>query len=234
MDKEEEVYIFEGKTTNEAIEKGLKELKTTKNRVEITVLESEEKRSFFSILEPRVVKVQMKFKNNVSSNDHVNASSKGEMTVLPFEEIQAKLDNFLNDFISTLPTRQLEYTIDYDGKYLKIDINGDDSGYLIGYRGEVLNSLQDIISNIVNNNSQERIRVVLNIGKYREKRTKDLNILADKIAKSVMKTGKSITLEPMSAFERKVIHTKLQEYENIDTHSIGEEPNRKVVIELKK
>ena len=234
MDKEEEVYIFEGKTTNEAIEKGLKELKTTKNRVEITVLESEEKRSFFSILEPRVVKVQMKFKNNVSSNDHVNASSKGEMTVLPFEEIQAKLDNFLNDFISTLPTRQLEYTIDYDGKYLKIDINGDDSGYLIGYRGEVLNSLQDIISNIVNNHSQERIRVVLNIGKYREKRTKDLNILADKIAKSVMKTGKSITLEPMSAFERKVIHTKLQEYENIDTHSIGEEPNRKVVIELKK
>ena len=234
MDKEEEVYIFEGKTTNEAIEKGLKELKTTKNRVEITVLESEEKRSFFSILEPRVVKVQMKFKNNVSSNDHVNASSKGEMTVLPFEEIQTKLDNFLNDFISTLPTRQLEYTIDYDGKYLKIDINGDDSGYLIGYRGEVLNSLQDIISNIVNNNSQERIRVVLNIGKYREKRTKDLNILADKIAKSVMKTGKSITLEPMSAFERKVIHTKLQEYENIDTHSIGEEPNRKVVIELKK
>ena len=234
MDKEEEVYIFEGKTTNEAIEKGLKELKTTKNRVEITVLESEEKRSFFSILEPRVVKVQMKFKNSVSSNDHVNASSKGEMTVLPFEEIQTKLDNFLNDFISTLPTRQLEYTIDYDGKYLKIDINGDDSGYLIGYRGEVLNSLQDIISNIVNNNSQERIRVVLNIGKYREKRTKDLNILADKIAKSVMKTGKSITLEPMSAFERKVIHTKLQEYENIDTHSIGEEPNRKVVIELKK
>ena len=234
MEKEEEVYIFEGKTTNEAIEKGLKELKTTKNRVDIVVLENEEKRSFFSILEPRVVKVQIKFKDNISNSDRTSVEIKGEKTILPFEEIQIRLDNFLNDFISTLPTRQLEYTIDYDGKYLKIDINGDDSGYLIGYRGEVLNSLQDIISNIVNNNSEERIRVVLNIGKYREKRTKGLNILADKIAKSVMKTGKSITLEPMSAFERKVIHTKLQEYENIDTHSIGEEPNRKVVIELKK
>lgn len=234
MEKEEEVYIFEGKTTNEAIEKGLKELKTTKNRVDIVVLENEEKRSFFSILEPRVVKVQIKFKDNISNSDRTSVEIKGEKTILPFEEIQIRLDNFLNDFISTLPTRQLEYTIDYDGKYLKIDINGDDSGYLIGYRGEVLNSLQDIISNIVNNNSEERIRVVLNIGKYREKRTKDLNILADKIAKSVMKTGKSITLEPMSAFERKVIHTKLQEYDNIDTHSIGEEPNRKVVIELKK
>ena len=175
MEKEEEVYIFEGKTTNEAIEKGLKELKTTKNRVDIVVLENEEKRSFFSILEPRVVKVQIKFKDNISNSDRTSVEIKGEKTILPFEEIQIRLDNFLNDFISTLPTRQLEYTIDYDGKYLKIDINGDDSGYLIGYRGEVLNSLQDIISNIVNNNSEERIRVVLNIGKYREKRTKDLN-----------------------------------------------------------
>ena len=115
-----------------------------------------------------------------------------------------------------------------------IRISGEDAGYLIGYRGEVLNALQDILSNIANKNSEEKIRVVLNIGNYREKRTKDLEILADKIAKSVMKSGKSITLEPMSAFERKVIHTKLQEYENIDTHSVGEEPNRKVVIEIKK
>ena len=110
-----------------------------------------------------------------------------------------------------------------------IDINGENAGYLIGYRGEVLNSLQDIISNIVNKNSEDKIRVVLNIGNYREKRTKDLEILADKIAKSVLNTKKSITLEPMSAFERKVIHTKLQEYDELDTHSVGEEPNRKVV-----
>ncbi len=230
----DKVYIFEGKTTNEAIEKGLRELKTTKNKVDIVVLENEEKRSFFSILEPRVVKVQMKLKENVATHERSESTPSEDRAIIPFEEINDKIDKFINDFILATPTKSLEYTINYDGKYLKVDINGEDAGYLIGYRGEVLNALQDILSNIANKNSEEKIRVVLNIGNYREKRTKDLEILADKIAKSVLKSGKSITLEPMSAFERKVIHTKLQEYENIDTHSIGEEPNRKVVIEIKK
>lgn len=231
--EKDKVYVFEGKTTNEAIEKGLKELKVSKNKVDIVVLENEEKRSFFSILEPRVVKVQIKLKDDVEINEK-SSSTPREKIVISFDEIEKNLDAFLNQFISTLPKNDFTYKIDYDGKYLKIDIDGENAGYLIGYRGEVLNSLQDIISNIVNKNSEEKIRVVLNIGNYREKRTKDLEILADKIAKSVLNTKKSITLEPMSAFERKVIHTKLQEYDELDTHSVGEEPNRKVVIEIKK
>ena len=231
--EKDKVYVFEGKTTNEAIEKGLKELKVSKNKVDIVVLENEEKRSFFSILEPRVVKVQIKLKDDVETFEKSPNTSR-EKTIISFDEIEKNLDAFLKKFIGSLPKNDFTYKMDYDGKYLKIDINGENAGYLIGYRGEVLNSLQDIISNIVNKNSEDKIRVVLNIGNYREKRTKDLEILADKIAKSVMKSGKSITLEPMSAFERKVIHTKLQEYENIDTHSVGEEPNRKVVIEIKK
>ena len=230
----DKVYIFEGKTTNEAIEKGLKELKTTKNKVDIVVLENEEKRSFFSILEPRVVKVQMKLKENITKHEKVDNSSTNDRTIISFDEISNKIDKFINDFILALPTKSLEYTIDYDGKYLKVDISGEDAGYLIGYRGEVLNALQDILSNIANKNSEEKIRVVLNIGNYREKRTKDLEILADKIAKSVMKSGKSITLEPMSAFERKVIHTKLQENDKVTTYSVGEEPHRKVVVALSK
>ena len=114
-----------------------------------------------------------------------------------------------------------------------MDINGKDTGYLIGYRGDVLNSFQNILNNIVSKNSKEKTKVILNIGNYREKRTKDLEILAEKIAKSVIKTGKSITLEPMSAYERKIIHTKLQENDKIKTYSVGEEPHRKVVIDLK-
>lgn len=231
--EKDKVYVFEGKTTNEAIEKGLKELKVSKNKVDIVVLENEEKRSFFSILEPRVVKVQIKLKDDVETFEKSPNTSR-EKTIISFDEIEKNLDAFLKQFIGSLPKNDFTYKMDYDGKYLKIDINGENAGYLIGYRGEVLNSLQDIISNIVNKNSEDKIRVVLNIGNYREKRTKDLEILADKIAKSVLNTKKSITLEPMSAFERKVIHTKLQEYDELDTHSVGEEPNRKVVIEIKK
>ena len=221
---EDKTYIFEGKTTNEAIEKGLKELKVSKNKVDIKVLENEEKRSFFSILAPRVVKVEMKLKEKVENNKKETKSQ---------EEIKKQLEDFLRVFIENLPTKELKYEIRKEKEIFYIDINGKDTGYLIGYRGEVLNSFQSILNNIVCKNSKERLKVILNIGNYRDKRTKDLEILAEKIAKNVIKNGKSITLEPMTAYERKIIHTKLQENDKIKTYSIGEEPHRKVVIDLK-
>ena len=97
-----------------------------------------------------------------------------------------------------------------------------------------MNSIQNVLTNVVNKNNKEKIRIMLNIGGYREKREKDLENLAVKIAASVIKTGKNITLEPMTAFERKVIHTKLQENDKVTTYSVGEEPHRKVVVALNK
>lgn len=229
MDK---TYIFEGKTTNEAIEKGLSELKVSKNKVEIKVLENEEKRSFFSILTPRVVKVEMKLKEE----EKVEEKKTSKKTVITTEEKQKaeeKIKNFLDEFISKLPSNNLKYEIEEENELIKINIDGDDTGYLIGYRGEVLNSIQTVISNIASKDSHEKVRVLLNIGGYREKRKKDLEILAMKIAGSVIKSKKSITLEPMTAYERKIIHTKLQENNKIKTYSIGEEPYRKVVVALK-
>ena len=117
---------------------------------------------------------------------------------------------------------------------LFITIDGNDTGYLIGYRGNVLNSLQNILNNIANNGTSERVRVLLNIGGYKEKREKDLQELADKKAGIVIKKRKSIILEPMTSYERKIIHSRLQNNTKVETHSIGEEPNRKVVISLKK
>ena len=221
---EEKTYIFEGKTTNEAIEKGLKELKVSKNKVDIKVLENEEKRSFFSILAPRVVKVEMKLKEKVENNKKEIKSQ---------EEIKKQLEDFLKEFIKNLPTKELKYEIRKEKEIIYIDISGKDTGYLIGYRGEVLNSLQNILNNIVSKNSKERLKVILNIGNYRDRRAKDLETLAEKIAKNVIKNGKSITLEPMTAYERKIIHTKLQENDKVKTYSVGEEPHRKVVIDLK-
>ena len=224
---DDKVYVFEGKTTNEAIEKGLKELKVSKNKVDVKVLESD-KRSFFSILEPRVVKVEMKLKEGVVKEEiHHEKEIKSE------EENLDSLKDFLDNFVKNLPIDNTSYTINRDGNIIEIVIKGKDVNYLIGYRGESLNSLQNILNNVVNKNSEEKLKVVLNIGDFREKRKKDLEILAVKIANSAIKSGKSITLEPMSAYDRKIIHTKLQEFEKITTYSVGEEPHRKVVVDLK-
>ena len=222
---EDKTYVFEGKTTNEAIENGLKELKVSKNKVEIKVLEQEDKRSFFSILTPRVVKVEMKIKENVSKN--VKELSKDEIL-----EGKKSVEEFLKDFISKL-NKDLDYKINQEENSINVDIDGKDAGFLIGYRGEVLNSLQVILSNIANKKIDGKVKVLLNVGGYREKREKDLQNLASKIASTVVKNNRKITLEPMTAFERKVIHTKLQENNRVKTYSIGEEPYRKVVVDLK-
>jgi spoIIIJ-associated protein len=232
------VYVFEGKTSTEAIEKGLKELKVSKNKVDIKILEQEDKRSFFSILAPRVVKVEMKLKENADEKKEETKKVVKEEKVEKAEIIDKtesinKIKKFLDEFLAKLPSEGLEYKIEEEENIIKVDIEGQDTGYLIGYRGEVLNSIQTIISNIASKSNKEKIKVLVNIGGFREKREKDLQNLAVKIAGTVIKTKREITLEPMSAYERKIIHTKLQENDKVKTYSIGEEPYRKVVVALK-
>ena len=233
------VYVFEGKTSTEAIEKGLNELKVSKSKVDIKILESEDKRSFFSILTPRVVKVEMRLKDMPEEPKTEVKENKAE----PKKVVRSEnVDNteainstkkFLDEFIEKLPSKELSYEIKDEGNAIKVDIKGEDTGYLIGYRGEVLNSIQTVLSNIASKSSKEKARVIVNIGGFREKREKDLQNLAVKIAGTVIKTKKSITLEPMSAYERKIIHTKLQENDKVKTYCVGEEPYRKVVVSLK-
>ena len=229
------VYIFEGKTSTEAIEKGLKELNVSKSKVDIKILDQEDKRSFFSILTPRVVKVEMKLKEDSGTSNYEKNKTviKEEVKDIDLKEYSKKVDSFMKDFINNLPTKDLKYSIKEDGNAIKVDIDGDDTGYLIGYRGEVLNSIQTVLTNVVTRTSKEKVRVLVNIGGYREKREKDLQNLAEKIASTVIRTRKDITLEPMPAYERKIIHTRLQENSKIKTYSVGEEPYRKIVVALK-
>lgn len=218
-------YVFEGKTTNEAIENGLKELKVSKNKVEIKVLENEEKKTFFSILAPKVVKVEMKLKED-------NKVIK-DKKLIDISVILKELERFMDDFISKLPTKNLKYEIKENDNMIKIDIKGDEASYLIGYRGETLNCLQSILTNIASSDKQEKVRVLLNISNYREKREQDLKALANKISESVVKNKKPITLEPMIAYDRKIVHSVLQDNDIVKTYSIGKEPYRKVVVSLK-
>lgn len=226
--------IFEGKTTNEAIEKGLKELKLSRKQVDVKVLESDDKRSFFSILTPRVVKVELIVKEETKKQDSPEKKEKSQISEETEHMAEKNIKKFLDEFISKLPTSDITYEIRNDKNDLLVDINGEDTGYLIGYRGNVLNSLQLILNNVANNELNERVRVLLNIGGYKQKREKDLKDLAEKIAGTVIRKRKSITLEPMSSYERKIIHSALQENSKVETHSIGEEPNRKIVVSLKK
>ena len=236
--------ISEGRTTNEAIEKGLKELNVSKNMVDIKYIQ-EEKRSFFSILAPRVVKVELTVKEGVEEEqkkvekkqevkEHKNIVKK-EIEIS--EELQEKakenVEEFLKEFIKTLP-EGTEYNVQKCKTGLNISITNADLGYLIGYRGETLYALQTILSSIAGKGMEQRIRVMLDIEGYKAKREKTLEDLAEKVAKTVIKTRKSITLEPMQAYERKIIHSKLQNSNKVETYSVGEEPRRKVVIALKK
>lgn len=229
--------VSEGKTTNEAIEKGLKELKVSKNMVDIKVLE-EGKRSFFDILAPRVVKVELTVKENYEPVKEITIEKKAnneEKNIDPIDLENAKnsITDFLKELLKKISDKKFEYSVEIKEQNIEVTINGEDSGFLIGYRGDVLNSLQTIMSSIANKNSNSRIKVILDIENYRNKRKETLENLAVKVSKTVSKTGKSITLEPMGAYERKIIHSKLQESKYVTTHSIGEEPNRRIVISKK-
>ena len=227
--------IAEGKTTAEAINNGLKELNVSKEMVNIKVLEDHEKRSFFSILAPRVVKVELTVKENKKSYEKENLTEKTVeiVSLEDFNLAKEQVKKFLNTFINEVGNLDFNITENTEKRIIYVDINGDNSKILIGYRGEVLNAFQNILNSVVNRNLKGKIKLILNISNYREKREKSLDELAEKVSKTVLKTGKSITLEPMTAYERKIIHSKLQSNDKVETHSVGEEPYRRVVISKK-
>ena len=233
----EKIIISEGKTTNEAIEKGLKELKVSRDRVEIKVLENEQKRSFFSILAPRIVKVELKLKEPKDRKQEKNKEIKKKEPIHLSKEEQEKAEQnvkgFLEELLKELP-EGTKYNIEKNETGLNIELKNSNLGFLIGYRGETLYAFQNILSAIAGKGIDKKVRVILDIEGYKEKREKTLEELAEKVAKTVIKTRKPIKLEPMQAYERKIIHSKLQDNELVETVSVGEEPHRRIVISLKK
>ncbi len=230
----EKSIISEGKTTNEAIEKGLEQLKVSKNMVDIKVLENAEKRSFFSILSPRVVKVQLTIKEEKNHNEHIKKEKK-EVELSEKEEkiVIDNISKFMTEFLEKTE-ENAKFNVKISKSTVYVDIESQEIGFLIGYRGETLYAFQNILSAVANKGIEQKVRVILDIEGYKAKREKALEELAEKIEKTVIKTRKSVTLEPMQAYERKIIHTKLQNSEKVETRSIGEEPRRRIVVELKR
>ncbi|MCL2354540.1 MAG: KH domain-containing protein [Oscillospiraceae bacterium] len=234
--------ISEGKTRQEAIDKGLKQLKVSKDMVTIKDVAAEEKRSFYSILSPRVVKVEITVNEDVvmkrSSIEREKPARKPEKRERrPFnqntEEIEAAAGT-IKEFLGKFLKEDVSYEVTVKDFEIYVVIDGENVSYLIGYRGETINSFQVILSSIANKGASAKIKMFLDIGGYKDKREKTLEDLAEKIAKTVLRTGKSVVLEPMTAYERKIIHSKLQENTAVTTFSRGEEPYRKIVVGVKK
>ena len=222
--------ISEGNTTNEAIRNGLKELNLTEDEVDIKVLE-DDKKVFFNILEPRVVKVKITEKeyNEPSTN---NKRKIKDPSSDDYEKAEKNLKIFLDDFIQVFGN--ISYEINLDDGRLNVVFSGDDASRLIGYRGDTINSLQTLLLSIGNKDTVVRVGISVDILNYKEKRENELKSLAKKVERTVEKTHKKVTLEPMTAFERKIIHIELQSSKYVITYSIGDEPHRRVVIDLKK
>jgi len=151
------------------------------------------------------------------------------------DEIKQVVGNFLKDIFAAMDI-PAEITIEYDNVNgnLNVDFAGDDMGILIGKRGQTLDSLQYITGLVVNKDREGYIRVKLDTENYRNRRKDTLENLARNIAYRVRKTRKSVSLEPMNPYERRIIHSSLQGNKYVETYSEGNEPYRHVVITLKK
>lgn len=142
---------------------------------------------------------------------------------------------FLNNVFKTMEM-QVEIIMDYDeaSGNMDIELKGENMGILIGKRGQTLDSLQYLISLVANKESEERVHVRLDTENYRRRRKETLENLARNISFKVKKTKKPVFLEPMNPYERRVIHSALQNDRYVETHSEGDEPYRKVVVTLRR
>jgi len=199
-----------GKSVDEAIKAALEELGCDIEDAIIEVIEEPSKGLLGLVKKPAVVRVTRREK--------------------PEEEVRRVLENLLQKM-------KIEYQIGEavweDGR-VHINIVGKDVGLLIGRKGETLNALQFMVGLIVNRKRQEKIRVVLDVEDYRKKKEESLEALALRLSERVKKTKKNVVMRPMNSQERRIVHTTLQGDPQITTYSLGDEPNRKVVISLKK
>lgn len=140
------------------------------------------------------------------------------------------------DFLSKLfelTGEEVNVEAKVDGDTLRVNLSGPDMGIVIGKRGETLDALQHLTSLVVNRGDNEFLKVSLDAENYREKRNEALESLAHKLANKVVRTRRNTTLEPMNSYERRIIHSALQDHESVTTYSVGQGINRKVVIALK-
>ncbi|HAM1604692.1 TPA: protein jag [Listeria monocytogenes] len=195
----------QGSNVEEAIQNALATLETTRDKVEVEVLD-EGKKGIFGI-----------------------GSRLAMVKVIEKEDgIQVAIDYLLD--VATKMGAIITIDVEEVGKDVKLQIKGDSLGMLIGKHGQTLNALQYLTQLIANKTTSQYKNIIVNVGDYRERRHETLVILANKMADKALKTKRAVHLEPMPSFERKIIHAILSENEQIETHSEGRDPYRYIVI----
>jgi len=207
-----DMITVSAKTVDEAITKALIELGTTSDKLEYEIVDKGSN-GILGIIgsKPAVIRAKKK------------------------ETMEDKAMAFLSDVFGAMDLGvHMESSYLEKEKELSINMSGDDMGILIGKRGQTLDSLQYLVSLVINKENEDYIRVKLDTENYRERRKETLETLAKNIAYKVKRTRRSVSLEPMNPYERRIIHSSLQNDKFVVTRSEGEDPFRHVVISLKK
>lgn len=201
-----------GKTVDDAITNALIQLETTSDQIEYEVIEKGSN-GFLGLIGKQDAVIKVRKKSNLLDDTY----------------------EFLNKMFAAM-NMEVKSEIDYNGenRTMNIDFSGDEMGILIGKRGQTLDSLQYLISLVVNKESDAYIKVKVDTEDYRERRKQTLENLAKNLSYKVKRTRRPVTLEPMNPYERRIIHSALQNDRYVETHSEGDEPYRKVVITLKR
>ena len=200
-----------GKTIEDAVALALSDLEVGIDRIDYEVLEAPS-RGFFGLIGTKLAKVRV--------------------TVKPIDRMKVAQD-FLEKIFSLMKLEiQIEKIPRHDNTVF--NIHGNDLGILIGKHGQTLDALQYLTNLTANRDAESKVRIVLDVEDYRQRRAEILTRLATRLADNVRRRGEKVVLEPMSSNERKIIHMALQNDQRVVTYSEGEEPYRKVVIALKK
>lgn len=201
-----------GKTVEEALTNALVKLETTSDKVEYEVVEKGSS-GILGIFNSKPAKILVWKKATMEDN----------------------VKDFLNDVFNAMELKvEIEMSVNDDEETIEINLIGDDMGILIGKRGQTLDSLQYLVSLVANKERDKYYRVKLDTENYRERRKATLESLAKNIAYKVKRTRKPVYLEPMNPYERRIIHSVLQNDKYVSTRSEGEEPFRHVVVFMKK
>ena len=199
------------KTVDEAVNQALAELGASKDEVDIEIIE--ETKGLFGILGSKEVKVR------------VTLRERGEVT---------RAKEFIKNVTEKLGMNiEQEASYNEEDKLLKIELKGEGLGLLIGRRGETLDSIQYLTNIFVNKKSDDYVKVTIDAENYRARREEALVSLAKRTASKAVKYRKNMIIEPKNPYERRIIHEALQDYPEVTTYSVGEDPNRKVIVAYK-
>lgn len=238
---------FSAKTVDDAITAACQDFFVTSDKLDYEVLE-EGSSGFLGIgAKPALIKARVKEDKEIvkeSVKEPVKEVLKEEkkfvketakVSNVDAREVEEAVKKFLGEVFDAM---EMEVIVDarYDDaeKALDVDMRGEEIGILIGKRGQTLDSLQYLVSLVVNRGQADYIRVKLDTENYRQRRKETLENLAKNIAYKVKRTKRPVSLEPMNPYERRIIHSALQNDRYVTTHSEGEEPFRRVVVSLKK